>query len=104
MVIIEPPLSFAERQATRFHEIQELLAAPLTDKTGWDEAILNHLRMESQQPILIMHVVNGVVKHLRHTSTRHRDAMRVEIIRAVGSLIRRKRILRVKRRFVAQCR
>lgn len=100
MFICEPSAIFAERQVRRIHAARDLLTAPLADKTGWDQAIMFTLQRSSGEPILLVRLVNMVVKDCRHSSTRHRDAMRVDILKALGSLVRRGRIVRLKRRFV----
>lgn len=100
MIFVQPAETYAEQSVSRSNAVNRLLTAPLADLTGWDEAILHILRCSGNQPILIVRVVNLAVKTCRHNSTRHRDAMRTDIFRAIGSMVRRGRLVRVKRRFV----
>ena len=99
MFICEPPASFARRQAPRGAQAGPF-AIPMADPACWDEPILAYLRQNSAQPVLLVRAVNAVVKTRRHFSTRHRDRMRVEILRAFGNLICQGRVARIKRRFV----
>ena len=99
MFICEPAANFARRQALQRPQ-PGFLAVAVVDPARWDEPILAYLRRNSAQPVLLMRVVNAVVKTRRHFSTRHRNAMRGEILQALGRLIRQGRIARIKRRFV----
>ena len=100
MIVVEPSDVYGDRERERLRQITDLLRAPLRDKTGWDDTILWFLRQHGTQPVLLMRVVNPVARQRRAASTRHWDAMRREVINAIGSLIRRGKVLRFKRRFV----
>ena len=99
MFICEPAASFARRQAPQCPQ-PGLFAVPVIDPNRWDQPILAYLRQNSAQPVLLVRAVNAVVKTRRHFSTRHRNAMRIEILRALGKLIRQGQVVRIKRRFV----
>ena len=96
--IIEPPDLFVHRQEQKQREVDWVLSHPAED--GWDEAIMRFFIAQPNVVMLQMRAVNELVRQCSARSKPAREAAKIEILRALGRLMRRRRLIRVGRRSV----
>lgn len=89
-ILVEPESSFAERRAYAQEDVFAFTQA--------DPHVINLLRAG---PTHVMRVVNVVGRRLPAKSKRQRVAIKGEVLRRLGTLIRRRQLRRIKRKFIA---
>lgn len=77
-----------------------MLSQPTEHPSGWDEAIMRFFMAQPNAVMLQVRVANALVKQCSARSKPAREAAKIEILRALGRLMRQRRLIRVGRRSV----
>jgi hypothetical protein len=99
MWITEPDSSYWHRRAGRQRQAAGCTATFPAD-SAWDEEIMQFLRQRYGQTLRFMAVVNGVAGQHRFINNRLRVQAKLQIIKALGRLLREGGAQRVRRIFL----
>jgi hypothetical protein len=97
---IEPPDMFFRRLEDKQREVDRILSHPTEHPSGWDETIMRFFIAQPDAVMLFMRAVNALVKQCGARCKRERETAKIAIIHALGRLIRQRRLVRVRRRYV----
>lgn len=100
MIIVEPPDMFFRRLEDKQREVDRILAQPTEHPSGWDEAIMRFFIARPNAVMLQVRVANVLVKQCSARTKPAREAAKIQILRALGRLMRQRRLIRVGRRSV----
>jgi len=100
-LIIEPPDLFIRRLEQKQREVDRILSQP-TEHPGWDwdETIMRFFIAQPRAVMLQVRVANALVKQCSARTKPAREAAKIAILRALGRLMRQRRLVRVGRRSV----
>lgn len=99
-IIIEPPDLFLRRAEEKQREVDWFLTHPTEHLSGWDEAAMRFFIAQPNLVMLQVRVANELVKQCSARTKPAREAAKIEILRALGRLMRQRRLTRVGRRSV----
>jgi hypothetical protein len=77
----------------------DILNAPLAFEDGWDERILGYVSSKSK-PVRIVSLASKLRKCVRHRDKQHKEKLKRDILLRVGALIRMRKLVRVRRKYV----
>lgn len=99
-LIIEPPDLHFRRLEQKQREVHRILSNPTEHPSGWDEAIMRFFIAQPNAVMLQVRVANVLVKQCSARTKPAREAAKTAILRALGRLMRQRRLIRVGRRSV----
>lgn len=97
---IEPPDLFLRRLDQKQREVDGILSQPTEHPSGWDDSIMRFFIAQPNLVMLQVRVPNELVKQCSARTKSTREAAKIEILRALGRLMRQRRLIRVGRRSV----
>lgn len=101
MIFVEPTAVYEARLRQRSQQAGASAgASPSPDYTGWQQAISQEVQAAGPQPVLLMRVVNECAKVMGWRPRANLDAIKREILREIGLMIRQGKLVRVMRKFV----
>src|SRR5262245_30993575 len=100
MIFVEPDAVYEARLRQPVKQVESRAPVSQTAYTGWQESIALVVRANKPQPVLIMRLVNECATVMGKRPKSQRDAIKREILREVGAMIREGKLMRVRRKFV----